>query len=55
MIHKDSKAQTYWRMAVWLLVVLSLWVGIPVMAQSSRGTLTGTVRMRTVHSSQVPR
>jgi hypothetical protein len=30
-------------MAAWLLVVLSLWVGVPVMAQSSRGTLTGTV------------
>lgn len=44
MIHRDSKAQTYWRMAAWLLVVLSLWVGIPVMAQSSRGTLTGTVK-----------
>ena len=43
MIHGDSKAQTYWRMAAWLLVVLSLRVGVPVMAQSSRGTLTGTV------------
>ena len=44
MIHRDSKAQTYWRMAAWLLVVLSLWVGIPVMAQSGRGTLTGIVK-----------
>jgi hypothetical protein len=44
MIHRDSKAQTYWRMAAWLLVVLSLWVGIPVVAQSGRGTLTGTVK-----------
>jgi len=44
MIHRDPKAQTYWRMAAWLLVVLSLWVGIPVMAQSSRGTLTGSVK-----------
>src|ERR1017187_6870928 len=43
MIHRDFKAQTYWRMAAWLLVVLSLWVGIPAMAQSSRGTLAGTV------------
>lgn len=44
MIHKDSKARTYWRMAVWLLVVLSLWVGIPIMAQSSRGALAGSVK-----------
>jgi hypothetical protein len=44
MIHRDPKAQTYWRMAAWLLVVLSLWVGIPVIAQSGRGTLTGTVK-----------
>jgi hypothetical protein len=44
MIHRDSKAQTYWQMAAWLLVVLSLWVGIPVVAQSARGTLTGTVK-----------
>ncbi len=44
MIHRDPKAQTYWRMAAWLLVVLSMWVGIPVMAQSSRGTLTGSVK-----------
>ncbi len=43
MIHRDPKAQTYWRLAASLLVVLSLWVGIPVLAQSSRGTLTGTV------------
>src|SRR5215469_961020 len=43
MIHRDSKAQTYWRIAPWVLAVLSLWVGIAVMAQSSRGTLTGTV------------
>jgi len=42
MIHRDPKAQAYWRVA-WLLVVFSLWVGVPVMAQSSRGTLTGTV------------
>jgi len=44
MIHRNSKAQTYGRMAAWLLVVLSLWVGIPVIAQSGRGTLTGTVK-----------
>jgi hypothetical protein len=31
-------------MAAWLLVVLSLWVGIPVLAQSSRGALAGTVK-----------
>ena len=43
MIHSDSKAQTYWRMAGWLLIVLSLWVGIPILAQSNRGTLIGTV------------
>ncbi len=44
MIPRGSKAQTYWRVAGWLLVVLSLWVGIPVLAQSSRGTLIGTVK-----------
>jgi len=44
MIHRDSKAQKYWRLAAWLLVVLSLWVGIPAVAQSARGTLTGTVK-----------
>ena len=44
MIHRVPKAQTYWPIAAWLLVVLSLWVGVPAMAQSGRGTLAGTVK-----------
>jgi Carboxypeptidase regulatory-like domain len=44
MIHKNPKAQSGWRIAAWLLVVLGLWVGTPVLAQSGRGTLTGSVK-----------
>ncbi len=44
MIYRNPKAQTNWRMAAWLLIVLSACVGIPVTAQSNRGTLTGSVK-----------
>jgi hypothetical protein len=44
MIHKNLTAQTTWRLAAWLLVALCLAAGIPGLAQSARGTLTGSVR-----------
>jgi Carboxypeptidase regulatory-like domain len=44
MIHRNPKAQTSWQMAAWLLAVLCLAAGIPVLAQSGRGTLTGSVK-----------
>ncbi|MGA2808079.1 MAG: carboxypeptidase regulatory-like domain-containing protein, partial [Terracidiphilus sp.] len=44
MIHKNLTAQTTWRLAAWLLVALCLAAGIPGLAQSGRGTLTGAVK-----------
>src|SRR5208337_3172179 len=37
-------AQRPWYLAVWLLLTLSLAAGIPAVAQSARGTLTGSVK-----------
>lgn len=44
MIHANRKAQRMWRMAVWLLAVFGVITGIPGLAQSGRGTLTGSVK-----------
>jgi hypothetical protein len=44
MIQKNRTAQMTWRLAAWLLVALCLAAGIPGLAQSGRGTLTGTVK-----------
>jgi hypothetical protein len=43
MIHTNRTAQRTWCHAVWLLAVFWLFAGIPSLAQSNRGTLTGTV------------
>jgi hypothetical protein len=43
MMNLNLTAQRPWRLAAWLLVVLCLACGVPVVAQSGRGTLTGTV------------
>jgi len=37
-------AQRTWRLLIWLLVAFGLVAGVPVAAQSGRGTLTGTVQ-----------
>ncbi len=44
MIHTSLAAQRVRRLAVWLLVVLGLAAGVTSVAQSGRGTLTGTVK-----------
>src|SRR5450631_572985 len=44
MIHTNRTAQRTLRLAVWLLAVFGLIAGIPGMAQSGRGTLTGSVK-----------
>jgi len=44
MIHTNRTAQRTWCHAVWLLAVLWLIAGIPSLAQSGRGTLTGSVK-----------
>ncbi len=44
MIHTSLTAQRPWHLAVWLLVALWLAAGIPGLAQSGRGTLTGSVK-----------
>jgi hypothetical protein len=44
MIHRNLTAQTTWHLAAWLLVALCLEAGIPGLAQSDRGTLTGSVK-----------
>jgi hypothetical protein len=43
MIHTNRTAQRTWCQAVWLLALFWLIAGIPSLAQSGRGTLTGTV------------
>ncbi len=37
-------AQRPWHLAVWLLLTFCLAIGIPAVAQSDRGTLTGSVK-----------
>jgi hypothetical protein len=44
MMQTSRKAQRPWRLEVWLLVVLGLVAGIPGLAQSGRGTLSGSVK-----------
>ena len=44
MIHTNRTAQRTWCLAVWLLAVFGLIAGIPSLAQSGRGTLTGSVK-----------
>ena len=44
MIHEGLTVQRPWRLAVGLLVVLGLTLAIPGLAQSGRGTLTGSVK-----------
>ncbi len=44
MIHTNRTAQRPWLLAVWLLLAFCLATGNPSLAQSGRGTLTGTVR-----------
>jgi hypothetical protein len=43
MNHISLTAQRPWHLAVWLLMVFGLVAGIPGLAQSSRGTLAGSV------------
>ena len=43
MMQKNLTAQRPWRLAVWLLAVFGFAAGIPGLAQSGRGTLTGSV------------
>ncbi len=43
MMQRNLTAQRPWRLAVWLLAALGLSAGIPIAAQSGRGTLSGTV------------
>jgi hypothetical protein len=43
MIHNHPTAQLKWRLFLWLLVAVCLATAVPAMAQSGRGTLTGTV------------
>jgi hypothetical protein len=43
MMQKNLTAQRPWRLAVWLLAVFGLIAGVPVAAQSGRGTLSGSV------------
>src|ERR1039458_1218511 len=43
MIHTNRTAQRTWCLAVWLLAVFGLIADIPGVAQSGRGTLTGSV------------
>jgi hypothetical protein len=44
MMQQNLTAQRPWRLAVWLLTVFGLIAGVPVAAQSGRGTLTGSVK-----------
>ena len=44
MIQPRSAARRIWRLAVGLLVAFGLAAGIPSLAQSGRGTLTGSVK-----------
>jgi hypothetical protein len=44
MIHTSLAAKRPWRLAAWLLVMLCLAAGIPSLAQSGRGTLSGSVK-----------
>jgi hypothetical protein len=44
MTQRSLKAQNTLRLAVWLLAVFGLVAGIPGLAQSGRGTLTGSVK-----------
>lgn len=44
MIHTNRTAQRTWCHAVWLLAVFWLIAGLPSLAQSGRGTLTGSVK-----------
>src|ERR1035437_4382782 len=44
MVHTNRTAQRTWCLAVWLLAVFGLIAGIPSLAQSGRGTLTGSVK-----------
>lgn len=44
MIQRSLKAQKTMRLVVWLLAVIGLLAGIPSLAQSGRGTLTGSVK-----------
>jgi hypothetical protein len=44
MKQRNLTAQRPWRLAVWLLTVVGLLAGVPVVAQSGRGTLTGAVK-----------
>jgi len=44
MIHISLRAHKTLRLAVWLLAVFGLVAGIPSLAQSGRGTLTGSVK-----------
>jgi hypothetical protein len=44
MIQRSLKAQKTVRLLVWLLAVIGLVAGTPGLAQSGRGTLTGSVK-----------
>jgi len=44
MIHTRPPARKTWRLLLLLLVAFGLVAGVPVVAQSGRGTLTGTVK-----------
>lgn len=44
MIHTNLTARRTWCLAVWLLLTLCLAAGVPGIAQSGRGTLTGSVK-----------
>ena len=43
MKHIHPKARQTWRLLMLLLVASGLVTGVPVVAQSGRGTLTGTI------------
>jgi len=43
MMQRNLTAQRPWGQAIWLLAVLGLTAGVPIAAQSGRGTLTGLV------------
>jgi hypothetical protein len=44
MTHIIQRAHKSWRLVVWMLVAFGLAAGVPLYAQSGRGTLTGTVK-----------
>jgi hypothetical protein len=44
MDHTQPTAHRTWRLLILLLVAFGLVAGVPVVAQSGRGTLTGTIK-----------